>query len=146
MAHRPFHGSIPDDRLYCTCHDMWVLPKDAQGEEVLIGATSFGIFLAGEIIAFTAKPKGAAVEIHRGLGTIECRKTVLAVHAPISFVLREGNEAAEERPAIINTDPYGDGWMARAQTSHWATEKTTLVDARAYRQHILNMEPEASFD
>ena len=69
-----------------------------------------------------------------------------ATHAKQKVILCEGNEAAEERPAIINTDPYGDGWMARAQTSHWATEKTTLVDARAYRQHILNMEPEASFD
>ena len=71
--------------------------------EVLIGATSFGIFLAGEIIAFTAKPKGAEVDIGRGMGTVECRKTVLAVHAPISFILLEGNEAAEERPKLVNT-------------------------------------------
>jgi glycine cleavage system H protein len=146
MAHQPFHGSIPDDRLYCTRHDMWVLPHDGQGELVLIGATSFGIFLAGEIIAFTAKPKGAQVDIHRGLGTIECRKTVLAVHAPISFTLLEGNEAAEERPAIVNRAPYGDGWMVRARATNWASEKGALVDGAAYRQHILSIEPEASFE
>lgn len=143
MAHTPFSGSIPDDRLYCPRYDMWV--KEQPNGEVLIGATSFGIFLAGEIIAFTGKPKGAEVEIGRGMGTIECRKTVLAVHAPVSFVLLEGNDEAEERPKLLNSDPYGAGWMARARPSNWASEKLTLIDAAAYRRHILKIEPEANF-
>ncbi len=144
MAHTPFSGSIPDDRLYCPQYDMWV--QELGNGEVLIGATNFGVFLAGEIIAFTAKPNGAEVEIGRGMGTVECRKTVLAVHAPISFILLEGNEAAEERPKFINSAPYGVGWMARARASNWAEERVTLVDAAAYRQHILSIEPDASFD
>jgi len=143
MAHIPFTGTIPDDRLYCPRYDMWV-QEQANGE-VLIGATSFGIFLAGEIIAFTSKPKGAAVEIGRGMGTVESRKTVQAVHAPISFVLLAGNDEAEERPKLVNTDPYGAGWMARARPTCWADEKPTLIAAAAYRQHILKIEPEASF-
>ena len=144
MAHTPFTGSIPDDRLYCPRYDMWVQPGD--NGEVLIGATSFGIFLAGEIIAFTAKPKGAEVELGRGMGTVECRKTVLAVHAPISFILLEGNETAEERPFLVNKSPYGAGWMARARPTNWPDDSATLVDANAYRAHILKIEPEASFD
>ena len=144
MAHQPFSGSIPDDRLYCPRYDMWV--QETADGEVLIGATSFGIFLAGEIIAFTAKPKGAEVDIGRGMGTVECRKTVLAVHAPISFILLEGNEAAEERPRRVNSAPYGDGWMARARPTRWAEEKPLLVDAAAYRRHILAIEPEARLD
>lgn len=143
MAHTPFSGSVPEDRLYCPEHDMWVQPQ-ANGE-VLIGATAFGIFLAGEIIAFTSKPKGAEVARHRGMGTVECRKTVLAVHAPIGFVLLEGNETAEEQPRRVNDDPYGSGWMARARPSDWAAERDTLVDAAAYRAHILKIEPEACF-
>jgi glycine cleavage system H protein len=146
MAHEPFRGSIPDDRLYCTRHDMWVLPEDAPGNHVRIGATSFGIFLAGEIIAFTAKPNGAVVNIGRGLGTIECRKTVLAVHAPASLIVLEGNEAVEERPAIINTAPYDGGWMVRARLTNREAERPTLVDAAAYRRHVLAIEPEAHFD
>lgn len=142
MPHQPFHGRIPADRLYCPRYDMWV---QEAGGGVLIGATSFGIFLAGEIIAFTAKPKGAEVGIGRGLGTVECRKTVLAVHAPISFRLLAGNEAAEERPAAINLDPYGAGWMARGVALDWAGERPQLVDAAAYRRHVLAVEPEASF-
>ncbi|MGB7501037.1 MAG: glycine cleavage system protein H [Azonexus sp.] len=144
MAHQPFSGSIPDDLLYCPRYDMWVAERN--NGEVLIGATSFGIFLAGEIIAFTAKPKGAEVDIGRGMGTVESRKTVLAVHAPISFILLEGNEAAEEHPKLLNSAPYGDGWMARARPTRWAEEKPLLVDAADYRRHVLAVEPEATFD
>ncbi|WP_051453106.1 glycine cleavage system protein H [Dechloromonas agitata] len=144
MAHHPFHGSVPDDRLYCPRHDMWVQLLD--NGEALIGVTSFGIFLAGEIIAFTAKPKGAEVGIGKGLGTVECRKTVLAVHAPISFTLLDSNEAAEERPALVNQQPYAAGWMVRVRPTDWATEKAGLFDAAAYRRHILKIEPEARFD
>ena len=84
MSHQSFKGSIPSDLRYCRQYDMWVKEQDG---EVLIGATSFGLFLAGEIIAFTAKPNGAEVAQGRGMGTVECRKTVLAIHAPISFRL-----------------------------------------------------------
>jgi glycine cleavage system H protein len=112
---------------------------------VLIGASSFGLFLAGEIIAFTAKPKGAEVELGRGLGTVECAKTVLAVHAPISFALLEANEAAEERPAILNRDPYDAGWMVRGRPTAWEAERTRLADAAAYRAHVRRIEPAAEF-
>lgn len=143
MAHLPFSGCIPDDRLYCPQYDMWV--QHVADDEYLVGATSFGIFLAGEIIAFTCKPKGADVARGRGLGTIECRKTVMAVHAPISGVILAGNDDAEERPRRVNDDPYGSGWMARLRSTAWNDEKAGLVDAAAYRAHVLKVEPEACF-
>lgn len=143
MPHIPFSGSIPDDLRYYPDHDMWVRPL-ADGQ-VLIGATSFGMFLAGEVIACTLKPRGAQVERGRGMGTVECRKTVLALHAPLSFRLLEGNEAVEERPALVNRDPYGAGWMARGEPLDWAGEAGLLVDAAAYRRHVLSIEPEAVF-
>ena len=144
MAHQPFTGAIPDDRLYCPRYDMWV--QELDNGEMLIGATSFGVFLAGDVIAFTAKPNGAEVEFGRGMGTLECRKTVLAVHAPISFVLLEGNEAAEEHPKLVHNTPHAEGWMARVRATNWANEKAALVDAATYRQHIHKIEPEDSFD
>lgn len=144
MTHQPFSGTIPTDRLYCPRHDMWV--QLLTNGEALVGASSFGIFLAGEIIAFTSKPNGATVEIGRGMGTVECRKTVLAVHAPISFVLLAGNEKAEEHPQSINISPYAEGWMARVRPTRWTEECGQLLDDAAYRQHILRIEPEARFD
>lgn len=143
MARQIFSGAIPDDRLYCPEHDMWVQAQ-ADGT-ALVGASSYGIHLAGEILAFTAKPNGAEVARGRGLGTVECRKTVLAVHAPVSFRLLAGNEAAEERPALINRDPYGTGWMARVQPTDWEAERASLLDGAAYRAQILRQEPEATF-
>jgi glycine cleavage system H protein len=137
-----FHGAIPDGLLYDTAHDMWVR---REGDAVVIGASSFGIHMDGEIIAFTAKPKGAAVERGRGLGTVECAKTVLAVHAPVGFVITEGNDALEERPTRLNRDPYA-AWMARGTPLDWTTDSGLLVDADAYRAHILHIEPEATFE
>jgi glycine cleavage system H protein len=143
LSRTPFRGAVPDGLLYDPDHDMWVR---CEAEEVVIGATAFGIFLAGEIIAFTAKPKGAEVERGRGLGTVECAKTVLAVHAPLSFVLQEANEAAEERADVLNRDPYGAGWMARGRATAWETERARLVDAVDYRAHIRRIEPEAEIE
>ena len=122
---------------------MWVQERDG---EILVGATSFGLFLAGEVIAFTAKPNGAEITRNLGMGTIECRKTVLAIHAPVSFRLIAGNEAAEERPALINSDPYGAGWMARGLPLAWDQEKVELINSSDYRCRILAIEPEACFD
>jgi glycine cleavage system H protein len=142
MSRSPFRGAIPDGLCYDPNHDMWVR---REGEEIVIGATAFGIFLAGEIIGFTAKPTGADVEQGRGLGTVECAKTVLAVHAPVGFKLLQANEAAEERPAILNRDPYGAGWMVRGRPAAWESERDRLVDAASYRAHVRRIEPEAEF-
>ena len=142
MSRTPFRGAVPDGLLYDTAHDMWVR---REGGDIVIGATAFGVFLAGEIIAFTAKPKGAAVELGRGLGTVECAKTVLAVHAPLSFVLLEANEAAEERPAILNLDPYDAGWMVCGRPTAWEAESARLANAAAYRAHVRRIEPAAEF-
>jgi glycine cleavage system H protein len=141
MNRTPFRGAVPDGLLYDPDHDMWVR---REGEEVVIGASAFGIFLAGEIIAFTAKPKGAEVERGRGLGTVECAKTVLAVHAPLSFVLIAANEAAEERPPCSTATPTSPaGWCAAGPRP--GTERARLVDAVSYRAHIRRIEPDAEF-
>lgn len=143
MPHQPFHGAVPDGLLYDPRHDMWVRELE-DSDEVLIGITAFGVFLAGEIIAFTAKPKGAEVDCGRGLGTVESAKTVLAVHAPLAFTLLAANEALEERPQPINKDPYA-AWLVRARPRDWQADRERLVDAAAYRAHILAVEPAASF-
>jgi glycine cleavage system H protein len=141
MAHKPFSGSVPDGFLYDTRYDMWV---QKEGDAIRVGITSFGVFLAGEIIAFTGKPKGAEVTYGRGLGTVESAKTVLAVHAPCSFTLIEVNEALEERPRPINSEPYA-AWLILGTPTDWAQDVARMVDAATYRTHILSVEPEATF-
>ena len=140
MASTPFRGRIPGDRLYDVEHDMWVRREEGA---VRVGATAFGIHRAGEIIGFTAKPKGAEVERGRGLATVECAKTVLAVRTPVSGTVLDTNEAAEEAPAMLNRDPYEVGWMARLLPASWDAESAFLVDAVAYRAHVTRVEPGA---
>lgn len=138
-----FHGRIPPDRRYCRKTNMWIRYKDGC---VLIGATNFGLHLAGEIVAFTAKPNGAEILCGKGMGTIECHKTVLALHAPLSFRLISGNAEAEAKPRLINASPYEKGWMAFGSPLAWDSEGTALCDAEDYKQHILSIDPEACFD
>lgn len=142
MSPPPFRGPVPDGLLYDTGHDMWVRPE---GDAVVLGATAFGLHLAGRILAFTAKPRGAGVEAGRGLGTVECAKTVIAVHAPVSFVLVDANEALEENAEALNRDAYGAGWMVRGRPTAWAAERERLVDAAAYRDHVRAVDPQAEF-
>lgn len=143
MAIEPFSGTLPADLRYDTRHDMWVR---RDGDAMVIGATAFGIHIAGKVIAFTAKPRGAQVMQGRGLGTIESAKTVIAVHSPLSFILDAGNETAEEQPAVINSDPYGAGWMARGRPLDWESESPLLVDATAYAAHVRAMDPGAQVE
>lgn len=139
MTVNPFRGEVPDDRLYDIHHDVWMRFK---GELAEVGITGFGVHLAGEIVAFTAKPAGAQVRRGGGLGTIESAKTVLAVHSPVGLTELFGNEEAEAQPGRLNLDPYGI-WMVRGRIVDWPAEKRCLVDAHAYRRHILAIEPDA---
>lgn len=143
MASQPFHGILRTDRRYDTRYDMWV---KGDGTQVLIGATAFGLHIAGKIIAFTAKPRGAEVMLGRGLGTVESAKTVIAVHAPLSFRLDEANEIAEERPQLINDAPYDTGWMVRGRPLAWDDEHEQLIDAASYLAHIRAMDPDAQVE
>jgi glycine cleavage system H protein len=143
VAREIFRGRIPDDRLYSLEYDMWV--RHERGD-VVIGATSFGIHLAGKIIGFTSKPRGAEIDCGRGLGTIECAKTVLAVHSPVSFKLLTMNEELEEHPSILNQDAYDAGWMSRGQPTAWDEESALLVDATIYRAHVMHIEPRAELE
>jgi glycine cleavage system H protein len=141
---RPFfQGSIPDDRRYCRETDTWVIHKTG---EVRIGATGFGVHRAGEVIAFTARPEGAEIRRGGGMATVECHKTALAVHAPVSFRLSAGNAMAEKKPSLIHSSPYADGWMVRGQPLDWEKESALLCNADAYRRHVLSIDPEARFD
>lgn len=140
----PFRGCIPNDRLYDPRFDMWVIHQD--DGRVIVGATSFGLSLAGEIIMFTGKPKGAEVLRNKGLGTVETGKTILAVHSPVSMIDYECNEDAEENPQLINEDSYGKGWMAKGRAADWAGEHLHLIDATAYIKQVMNIDPAAKID
>lgn len=142
MDNPPFRGRIPDELRYDPNWDMWAR---REGDEVVVGATAYGVSLIGEVLAFTPKPLGAEANAGRGLGTVESAKTVLAIHTPVGLRITVCNEAAENRPSLINQDPYGAGWMVRGIPLDWEKDAARLVDASAYREHILSGDPSAEF-
>lgn len=140
MARERFQGRFPPDLLYDIRADVWVRRA---GEELTIGATSYGAYFAGEILAFTPKRAGAEIEAERSLGVVEVAKTMVAIHAPMALRISAINDEAVKKPELINSDPYGAGWLVRAVPLRWDEERTRLVDRDAYRAHVLAAEPDA---
>ena len=135
----PFRGRFPAGLLYHPEHDVWIR---REGGDVVIGATSYGAYFAGEILAFTPKRVGLDIEADRSLGVIEVAKTLVAIHAPLSLRLDAVNEAAVQRPELINADPYGDGWLVRGAPLRWQDERSALVEREAYATRVKAAEPD----
>jgi len=138
-----FRGRIPASLLYHPEHNVWLL---REGGELVIGATSYGAYFAGEILAFTPKRVGAVIELDRSLGVVEVAKTLVAIHAPVSIRLSATNEAAVARPSLINSDCYGAGWLVRGVPLRWNEESAALVERDAYAALLRKAEPDAEIE
>jgi glycine cleavage system H protein len=122
-------SDIPKDLLYTEDHE-YVKPAGAPGE-VYIGVTDFAQGELGDIV-FVELPKvGAKYKKHDVFGTIEAVKAVSELYSPVSGEVLEVNARLDGEPALVNTSPYGDGWMIRMKLSDEG-EKAGLMDAKAY--------------
>ncbi|MBU0561958.1 MAG: glycine cleavage system protein H [Gammaproteobacteria bacterium] len=114
------HGlEFPDSLRYAPEHSLW-LREEADGS-LTIGLTAYGCALYGQIFAFTPKRVGARIERERSFGVVEFAKAGSSARSPVSGELLAVNEALLERPALINQDCYGEGWMVRLQPADWVT-------------------------
>jgi glycine cleavage system H protein len=134
-----FRGRVPPSLLYDASNDVWVREE---GSEVVIGATSYGAYFAGEILAFTPKRPGAEIEYDRSLGVVEVAKSLIAIHAPLTLRVTAVNEEAVRKPELINDDPYGAGWMVRGKPVRWDEERPRLVGRDAYVDRVKEAEPD----
>ena len=75
--------------------------------------------LAGQLVAATPKKIGKQIEQNKTVCTVESGKWVGPVKAPVGGELIEINEAVTAKPALVNEDPYGAGWMAKIKPAHW---------------------------
>lgn len=117
--------NLPDDLYYHVDSNVWAR-LEADGV-ITVGMTSCACSLAGQLVAATPKKVGKEVEQKQTICTVESGKWVGPVKAPVSGTLLAINEAAIDRPALVNEDPYGQGWLAKIQPSLWNAEKTSLV-------------------
>ncbi|TFG54476.1 MAG: glycine cleavage system protein GcvH [Gemmatimonadales bacterium] len=125
-------SNVPDDLLYSEEHEY---VRKVDDDLIEIGITDYAQGELGDIV-FVSLPKvGEEFDQGQVFGTIEAVKAVSELFSPASGEVTEVNGAIDADPAIVNTDPYGDGWMVRLRLSA-PSELDTLLNSEAYSQHI----------
>ena len=119
--------AYPDDLRYSREHE-WVR---ADGDAATIGITSFAADELGDIVFVELPEVGASISQFGTFGVVESVKAVSDLYAPVSGEVTEVNEALRESPELLNSDPFGEGWIARVSLSD-TTELESLMDAEAY--------------
>ena len=119
---------FPDELRYSAEHE-WVR---VEGGNAVVGITDFAQDTLGDIVYVQLPEVGAALTRTATCSEVESTKSVSDIYAPVSGRVVEANEALTTTPELVNSDPYGTGWIFRVELSDPA-ELDTLMDAAAYR-------------
>ena len=126
-------SEIPSDLLYTEDHEYVKATSDPN--VVAIGITDYAQGELGDVV-FVELPKvGAKFGKHDVFGTIEAVKAVSELFTPLAGEVGEVNKRLDSEPALVNTGPYGDGWMIKLKLSD-AAQKGALLNADAYRSRL----------
>ena len=119
---------FPEDLRYTNEHE-WVR---LDGARARVGITDFAQDALGDVVYVDLPDVGAAVEANRPLGEVESTKSVSDVYSPVSGTIVERNPLIDDRPELVNEQPYGDGWLVVIETAD-PTHVNGMMDAAAYR-------------
>ena len=126
-------SDIPQDLLYTEDHE-YLKPAGEAGV-VFIGITDYAQGELGDVV-FVELPKvGAKLKKHDVFGTIEAVKAVSELYAPVGGEVLEINGRLDAEPALVNTEPYENGWMIKLRMSNEG-EKSGLLDAGGYKGKV----------
>jgi glycine cleavage system H protein len=125
-------SSIPQDLLYTADHEY--VKKIADTNVVLVGITDYAQGELGDIVFLDLPAAGKKFGHHEVFGTVEAVKAVSELYAPLAGEVIESNGKLEGEPALVNTDPYGDGWMIKVRID--PASLAGLMDAAAYAKHL----------
>jgi glycine cleavage system H protein len=123
--------SIPKELKYTKEHE-WV---KIEGDIVTIGITDYAQGELGDIVFVELPEVDDEIEINESFGTIEAVKAVSDLYAPLTGKVIEINESLEDDPAIVNSDPYGQGWMIKVKLSN-SDELDDLLGSDSYQELI----------
>ena len=122
--------NIPENLKYTKDHE-WI---KVDGKVGTIGVTDYAQGELGDVIYVDINVSGD-INMGDSCGTIEAVKTVSDVFAPVSGKITEVNTAINDNPAVVNKDPYGDGWIVKIELSNPA-ELDSLLDVKAYKELV----------
>jgi glycine cleavage system H protein len=120
---------VPAGLRYAGSHQ-WV---SLEGDVATVGITDFAQDELGEIVYIQLSESGSALSQGSSMGEIESVKTVSDLLSPVSGEVLERNTQALDKPEIVNSDPYGEGWLVRVRTSD-RSELEQLLSAEAYSE------------
>jgi glycine cleavage system H protein len=126
-------SEIPKDLLYTEEHE-YVKPTDDAGV-VAIGITDYAQGELGDVVYIELPKVGATFGKHDVFGTVEAVKAVSELYSPIGGEVIAVNDRLDKEPALVNTSPYGDGWMIKLRVKDDG-EKKALMNADAYGAHL----------
>ncbi|HET9945638.1 MAG TPA: glycine cleavage system protein GcvH [Actinomycetes bacterium] len=118
----------PEDLHYTKDHE-WVRQD---GDTLKVGVTDYAQDALGDIVFVTLPEAGSHVTEGEACGEIESTKSVSDVYAPVTGTVTERNEALDASPELVNSDPYGEGWMLAIRPDD-ASAIDGLLDATAYQ-------------
>jgi glycine cleavage system H protein len=121
--------TIPDGLSYSTDHE-WLAFADDESAPATVGITAFAADALGDVVFVDLPEVGTSLRAGEICGEIESTKSVSDLVAPATGEVVERNETLAETPDLINTDPYGRGWLLRMRVT---TIPPDLLDAAAYR-------------
>ena len=123
--------NIPDNLKYTKEHE-WVR---LEGDVAVVGITDFAQGELGDIVFVEVETVDESLDADEVFGTVEAVKTVSDLFLPVAGEIVEFNEAVEDDPALVNNDPYGDGWLIKVKVSNPA-DVDGLLDGEAYKAVI----------
>lgn len=122
---------VPEDLLYTEEHEY----VKREGDEVVVGITDYAQNELSDIVFVELPEPGSSFDKMEAFGTIEAVKAVSDLYSPVAGEVVAINEKLEDDPAIVNRDPYGEGWMIRLKLRDSA-DLEDLLDAGAYKDVI----------
>ena len=122
---------VPGDLRYTKEHE-WVR---VDGDEAVVGITQFAADQLGDIVFVELPAAGTAMDQHATFGVVESVKAVSDLFAPVAGEVTAANDALAGAPELVNSDPYGEGWMLRVRLAD-ASQVEALLDAAAYEQLV----------
>jgi glycine cleavage system H protein len=121
---------VPEDRYYTSEHE-WLL---IEGENARVGLTAYAQDQLGDIVFVDLPEAGTQVGFMGKLGEVESVKVASEIFSPAAGEVLARNDALEDRPELVNEDPYGEGWLVTMRLTEPTSEE--LMDAGAYRELI----------
>lgn len=133
------NGSIffPGDLHYDRGSHLWVRRS---GSRAILGLDALGQAAMGDVVYLLLEQPDTNVVRGQSIGSVEAAKMISPIHAPVSGRITRQNEAVLRNPTLINSDPYGNGWLLEIELSRWSEEEAELLNGAAHVEQWANLE------